>query len=120
MSNPTEDKNLIPLNTVANPQNISTDDSLALFAKFMRLDVAFGQASGKTIANYHCQVKKYIEWCDVNGINPIHALVLIILILILNQNWKPCKRGNYQAVQTSFIHKPLLYSTGLEISRPRF
>jgi integrase/recombinase XerD len=42
-------------------------------ADFLRLNVADGDASPKTIASYLTEVRQYTQWCEAEGINPAHA-----------------------------------------------
>jgi len=43
------------------------------FAEFLRLNVADGDASPKTIASYLTEVRMYSAWCNDNGIRPARA-----------------------------------------------
>jgi integrase/recombinase XerD len=42
-------------------------------ADFLRLNVADGDVSPKTIASYLTEVKQYTLWCESEGINPVRA-----------------------------------------------
>lgn len=48
-------------------------DPVQLMADFLRLNVADGDASKKTIASYMTELKMYTLWCQQEGINPAHA-----------------------------------------------
>lgn len=58
--------------TVARKDLTPTDLGQAL-ADFLRLNVADGDASPKTIASYLTEVKQYTLWCEQEGINPARA-----------------------------------------------
>lgn len=49
------------------------DQNLILFAEFLRLDVANGDARPDTIRTYKQQMAQYVEWCAENNINPSTA-----------------------------------------------
>lgn len=60
---------IIPTN-----QNIpAVADLSQAMADFLRLNVADGDASPKTIASYLTEVKQYTLWCQQVGINPAQA-----------------------------------------------
>ena len=48
-------------------------DLLQDFARFLRVDVAQGDASPETIRNYWGQARAYLEWCCAEGIHPAEA-----------------------------------------------
>jgi site-specific recombinase XerD len=48
-------------------------DPLAMFAEFLRLDVAAGDASEHTIRSYFGNVRQFSRWCQDRGIMPAHA-----------------------------------------------
>lgn len=45
----------------------------AAFTRFLRLDVAAGNASPDTIRGYLCSARKWIEWCHAHGTDPVAA-----------------------------------------------
>jgi site-specific recombinase XerD len=51
----------------------STDDLLAAWADFLRLDVAQGDASPRTVATYQAQVRDFLAWCHAQGLHPALA-----------------------------------------------
>jgi site-specific recombinase XerD len=51
----------------------STDDLLAAWADFLRLDVAQGDASPRTVATYQAQVRDFLAWCQAQGLHPALA-----------------------------------------------
>ena len=53
--------------------NASTDDLLAAWADFLRLDVAQGDASPRTVATYQAQVRDFLAWCQAQGLHPALA-----------------------------------------------
>jgi len=50
-----------------------TDEMLAAWADFLRLDVAQGDASPRTVATYQAQVRDFLGWCVARGIHPALA-----------------------------------------------
>lgn len=48
-------------------------DPLAMFAEFLRLDVADGAPSDNTVKSYYGSVKQYAHWCQEQGIAPAQA-----------------------------------------------
>jgi integrase/recombinase XerD len=42
-------------------------------ADFLRLSIADGDASPKTVASYLTEVRQYTQWCESEGINPARA-----------------------------------------------
>ena len=63
--------NLIPYDAPA--PLATTDELLAGFAAFLRLDVAQGDASPATIRTYKSQVGQYLDWCGSKGVHPATA-----------------------------------------------
>lgn len=61
---------IIPTNP--NLPAIDVDLSQAL-ADFLRLNVADGDASPKTVASYLTEIRQYTQWCESEGINPAQA-----------------------------------------------
>jgi site-specific recombinase XerD len=53
--------------------NASADDLLAAWADFLRLDVAQGDASPRTVATYQAQVRDFLAWCAAQGLHPALA-----------------------------------------------
>lgn len=51
----------------------SLDDLLTAWADFLRLDVAAGDASQRTIATYQAQVRDFLAWCTSQAIQPAMA-----------------------------------------------
>ncbi len=51
----------------------SADDLLAAWADFLRLDVAQGDASPRTVATYQAQVRDFLAWCEAQGVHPALA-----------------------------------------------
>lgn len=51
----------------------ATDDLLAAWADFLRLDVAAGDASPQTVATYQAQVRDFLAWCEAQGVHPALA-----------------------------------------------
>ncbi len=49
------------------------NDFKICFAQFLNVDVAAGNASTDTLKNYACQTKKYLDWCQEFGVNPLTA-----------------------------------------------
>jgi site-specific recombinase XerD len=45
----------------------------AAFADFLRLKVAAGDASPRTIASYQTEVKQYGQWCEAEGVGLARA-----------------------------------------------
>ena len=54
---------------------VATEQLLAAFADWMRLDVAEGDASPETIRTYWSQVSYFLNWCEDQGIHPALATV---------------------------------------------
>lgn len=50
-------------------------DPLGAFSEFLRLDVAQGDASPATVRTYHGQVRRFVEWCEEEGLRPATATV---------------------------------------------
>jgi len=48
-------------------------DLAGAFADFLRLNVADGDASPKTIASYQTEVRQYSQWCEAEGVSPARA-----------------------------------------------
>lgn len=62
------------MNTIAiTEQSVTTVDLAQAMADFLRLNVADGDASPKTIASYLTEVRQYTQWCGSAGINPARA-----------------------------------------------
>lgn len=60
---------IIPIN-----QNLPAElDLTQAMADFLRLNVADGDASPKTVASYLTEVRQYTQWCKSEGINPARA-----------------------------------------------
>jgi site-specific recombinase XerD len=53
--------------------NASDNDLLAAWADFLRLDVAQGDASPRTVATYQAQVRDFLAWCEAQGVHPALA-----------------------------------------------
>jgi site-specific recombinase XerD len=51
----------------------TTPDLDQIFADFLRIDVANGDASPDTIRGYRTQVESWVSWCKSQGINPVQA-----------------------------------------------
>lgn len=58
---------------IGNGMTVIQPDLMDAFADFLRLDVANGDASMDTIRGYKTQVGQWVEWCQVNDINPAAA-----------------------------------------------
>lgn len=54
-------------------QDLNTVDLTQAMADFLRLNVADGDASPKTVASYLTEVRQYTRWCKTIGINPARA-----------------------------------------------
>jgi len=54
-------------------QTNAADDLLAAWADFLRLDVAQGDASPRTVATYQAQVRDFLAWCEAQGVHPALA-----------------------------------------------
>jgi site-specific recombinase XerD len=54
-------------------QTNAADDLLAAWANFLRLDVAQGDASPRTVATYQAQVRDFLAWCEAQGLHPALA-----------------------------------------------
>jgi integrase/recombinase XerD len=52
---------------------VSTGDLLLAWADFLRLDVAQGDASPRTVATYQAQVRDFLTWCQAHGLHPALA-----------------------------------------------
>jgi site-specific recombinase XerD len=52
---------------------VSTGDLLLAWADFLRLDVAQGDASPRTVATYQAQVRDFLAWCQAQGLHPALA-----------------------------------------------
>ena len=52
---------------------VRTNNLLADFAAFLRLNVADGDASPHTVRNYHAQAGQFVAWCEEHGVNPATA-----------------------------------------------
>jgi len=59
--------------TIAQPAKPATTELLATFARFLRLNVAEGDASPHTLRSYHAQVAQFVAWCQKHGIDPARA-----------------------------------------------
>jgi site-specific recombinase XerD len=59
--------------TIINNQNLATVDLTQAMADFLRLNVADGDASPKTIASYLTEVRQFTRWCESVNINPARA-----------------------------------------------
>lgn len=49
---------------------LEVKDPLALFAEFLRMDVANGYASPETVRSYFTQVREFMEWCRQRNLHP--------------------------------------------------
>lgn len=58
--------------TITN-QSLATVDLNQALADFLRLNVADGDASPKTISSYLTEVRQYTQWCESEGLNPALA-----------------------------------------------
>ncbi len=54
------------------PQALSLDEA---FSRYLRIDVAAGDASPDTLRGYRTSARKWLEWCHTNGTDPITATV---------------------------------------------
>ncbi|MDJ0577039.1 MAG: tyrosine-type recombinase/integrase [Xenococcaceae cyanobacterium MO_234.B1] len=75
---PQQEPELISLDRaiISREKILSPSDSLLLdeiFAQFLGLDVANGNASPDTISNYQTQIKLFFDWCIKEQINPLQA-----------------------------------------------
>ena len=52
---------------------VATQDLLAAFADFLRLDVAQGDASPETVRVYWGQARAYLSWGNTAGVHPAAA-----------------------------------------------
>ena len=52
---------------------ITTDKLLEVFADFLDIDVSAGDAANDTIRTYSRQVQQFVNWCDLQGINPVEV-----------------------------------------------
>jgi len=52
---------------------VSPGDLLLAWADFLRLDVAQGDASPRTVATYQAQVRDFLAWCEAQGVHPALA-----------------------------------------------
>jgi len=60
--------------TVYRPAELARPgDLMAAFADFLRLDVAQGDASPRTVATYLAQVRDFLGWCTSQGVRPALA-----------------------------------------------
>ncbi|MBE7551593.1 MAG: tyrosine-type recombinase/integrase [Anaerolineales bacterium] len=59
--------------TISNNQNLTTVDLSQALADFLRLNIANGDASPKTVASYLTEFRQYTQWCEAEGINPAQA-----------------------------------------------
>jgi hypothetical protein len=75
--NSVTNKNIITLDqavSLGNQLPVSTPPDIEeIFIEFLGLDVADGNASIDTIANYKSQVKLYLQWCIDASTNPLMA-----------------------------------------------
>ena len=53
--------------------DLETGDVLADFGRFLRLHVADGDASERTIRAYYSNARAFVEWCEGQGIDPAQA-----------------------------------------------
>src|SRR5215471_21788170 len=53
----------------------SAADLDAAFARFLRLDVADGDAAPETVRSYRTQVAAWVAWCGDAGVDPARATV---------------------------------------------
>ena len=62
---------------IVTKKSLAAKESLeSIFAEFLRLEVADGKASSKTIRNYMAGVKTFLLWCKINFVtNPNMATV---------------------------------------------
>jgi hypothetical protein len=49
---------------------LTTTDVMTAFGAFLRLYVADGDASPKTIRSYYSNAAQFVAWCGEHGINP--------------------------------------------------
>lgn len=58
---------------VPEPLSVTCADLLSAWADFLRLDVAAGDASPRTVATYQAQVRDFLAWCEAQGVHPALA-----------------------------------------------
>jgi len=61
------------LTTVATTPPAGAGDPLIVFADFLRLNVAQGDASPETIRSYKTHANDYVAWCWEQGVDPVLA-----------------------------------------------
>ncbi|MEY2832286.1 MAG: hypothetical protein RLZZ574_1544, partial [Cyanobacteriota bacterium] len=89
-------KNIVTLDQAVSLGNelsvTSPPDIEEIFIEFLGLDVADGNASIDTIANYKSQVKLYLQWCIDTSTNPLLVTKKDIQeyrAYLVKQNYKP-------------------------------
>ncbi len=65
------DRAIISREKILSPSDLLDLDEI--FARFLGLDVANGNASPDTIASYQTQVRLFFDWCMKEEINPLQA-----------------------------------------------
>ena len=55
------------------PSSDNASDIYSAFARFLRVDVANGDATQDTIKAYFREVTNWVDWCQTNGIAPENA-----------------------------------------------
>lgn len=55
------------------PPVLDADNLIQVFTHFLTFDIADGAASGETIIAYWSQVKAYLNWCQINSVDPAAA-----------------------------------------------
>lgn len=51
----------------------STRELMAIFAEFLHIEVANGDATADTIKAYHREVRAWVRWCQKRGVDPRRA-----------------------------------------------
>lgn len=65
------DRAIISRQQILSPSDVPDLDDI--FAEFLGLDVANGNASVDTIASYQCQIKAFFNWCIEQELNPLQC-----------------------------------------------
>jgi integrase/recombinase XerD len=63
----------LPVVSTSTPVAITAAELIAVFADFLHLDIAAGDASPDTIRTYLSQIQQYLNWSQERGINPARA-----------------------------------------------
>jgi site-specific recombinase XerD len=89
------------------------------FAKFLRIDVANGDASPDTIRGYRTQIASWVSWCKSQGIHPAHAMTEDVKAYrqdLVSAHYKPASIAHRLVILRRFYQAAV--SAGLRADNP--